>query len=202
MAEGLRIERFSGRGVVPWISAVARLRIAVFREYPYLYDGSLAYEQEYLKELAGSERSVVVVALDGDEAAGASTGMPLAEEPAELQRPFREAGMDPAAVFYCAESVLLPAYRGRGLYPRFFAEREAHARALGFAVSTFCAVERPEDHPRRPSDYRPLDGIWKRLGYARRPDLRATISWKDLDEEAESPKPMVFWVKPLIAGAV
>ncbi|MEW6489534.1 MAG: hypothetical protein AB1578_16660 [Thermodesulfobacteriota bacterium] len=87
MAQGLRIERFSGRGVVPWIPEVARLCIAVFREYPYLCDGTLAYEQEYLKDLAGSASGVVVTAFDGDEAVGASTGMPLEDLDEEAESP-------------------------------------------------------------------------------------------------------------------
>ena len=50
MSEELGIQRFSGRGVPPWISAVAR-RITVFHDSPYLYDGGLAYGQEYRKDL-------------------------------------------------------------------------------------------------------------------------------------------------------
>ena len=61
---------------------------------------------------------------------GASTALPLADETVEFQQPFIDAGWDPARIFYCAESVVLPAWRGRGLGVRFFAEREAHARCV------------------------------------------------------------------------
>ncbi len=197
MADGIRLERFSGDAAGPWVPDLARLRIEVFREFPYLYDGSLEYEERYLRAFARSARSVIAVAFDRGRPVGASTGMPLEDETGEIQRPFREAGCDLGRVFYCAESVLLPAYRGRGLYRGFFAAREEHARGLGFTLSAFCAVERPGDHPRCPPGYAPLDGIWSRLGYARRPELGATLSWKDLDEAQESPKPMVFWTKAL-----
>jgi hypothetical protein len=79
----------------------------------------------------------------------------------------------------------------------FFARRETRARALGFKLAAFCAVERPADHPRRPKDYVPLDAFWTKRGYTRRPDLRTTFTWRDLDETEESPKPMVFWTKLL-----
>ncbi len=92
------------------------------------------------------------------------------------------------------------AYRGLGIGVRFFVEREAHARRLGgMALSAFCAVERPTDHPRRPVDYQPPDGFWNRRGYARHPELQTEFSWKEIDEDSESPKRMVFWLKRLVA---
>jgi len=58
-------------------------------------------------------------------------------------------------------------------------------------------VQRPEDHPRRPADYAPLDRIWSKFGYVKHPEIHTSYSWKDLDEKEESPKPMVYWLKPL-----
>ena len=65
----------------------------------------------------------MVLVLDGDTVVGATTGLPMDAETPEFQKPFVENGFDPAKIFYCAESVLLPEYRGRGIYPKFFAER-------------------------------------------------------------------------------
>jgi hypothetical protein len=53
-----------GDEVTASLPAVAALRIAVFREYPYLYDGTLAHEEEYLAGYAASPQSLVVVARD------------------------------------------------------------------------------------------------------------------------------------------
>ena len=74
---------------------------------------------------------------------------------------------------------------------------EVRARALGFRTVAFCAVERPIDHPRRPHDYVPLDEFWMKRGYTRRPELRTSFSWQDLDETRETSKPMVFWTRDL-----
>jgi GNAT superfamily N-acetyltransferase len=198
MAHSLRLERIGGRRILDFLPALARLRITVFRDFPYLYDGSEAYERSYLQTYIDAPDSVMVLVLDGDELVGASSGIPLADEVAELRRPFEQSAYPPERVFYCGESVLLPAYRGRGLGVRFFEEREAHARALGrFELICFAAVQRPAEHPRRPAGYLPLDDFWQRRGYRERPELATTFSWQDLDEPAETPKPMVFWTKEL-----
>jgi len=97
-----------------------------------------------------------VLAFDDDKVVGASTAIPMQYETDELKKPFLEQGYDLAQVFYCSESVLNKNYRGLGIGVRFFEEREAHAAALGgFKHISFCCVERPVDHPRRPANYMP-----------------------------------------------
>src|SRR5512139_4005554 len=127
----MEIRTVSGEALVAAIPALARLRMTVFRDYPYLYDGSEAYEAEYLRTYTASGAAMAVLALEDGAIVGASTGIPMAHETAAFREPFTRLGLDPAQIFYCGESVLLPAYRGRGLYRAFFAGREAWARALG-----------------------------------------------------------------------
>jgi len=196
MSNNIRIERCSGQALQRWIPDLARLRIEVFRDFPYLYDGTLEYEQKYLQTYIDNPESVIVLALDDDKVVGASTALPMKYETEELKKPFIEHYYDLEQVFYCSESVLNKAYRGLGIGVRFFEEREAHARDLvGFKHITFCCVERPIDHPRRPKDYVPLDAFWNKRGYVKHPELRTTYLWKDLDDEDETPKPMTFWLK-------
>ena len=196
----LEIRSFSGADAAPYVDDLARLRITVFRDFPYLYDGDPAYERKYLATYAGSEGSVFVLALDGGRVVGAATGMPMAAETDEVRAPFLAAGRDPGDYFYFGESVLLPAYRGRGVGVKFFEGREAQARRLGLALCTFCAVERPADHPRRPAGYAPLDRFWQNRGYRHHPELRTTFTWRDLDETEESEKPLSFWIRDLAAS--
>lgn len=202
MNRQLSFVNVSGQALAQYISELARLRIRVFREFPYLYDGDPAYEERYLQTYLNAERSVVVLAIDESDTArpvvGASSALPLADETEEVQRPFIAAGMNPDDIFYCGESVLLPEYRGLGAGVEFFNRREAHGRALGgFKTVCFCAVQRPDDHPRRPADYVPLDAFWGKRGYRKAPQLHTTFSWQDLDEDSESEKPMTFWLKDL-----
>ena len=157
-ARSITVRTLVGDAIAPFVDDLARLRIQVFREWPYLYEGSVAYEAEYLQVYTRSKRSVAVLAFDGAQVVGASTGLPLAAESDAFVQPFMAAGYAPDTVFYCGESVLLPAYRGQGLGHRFFDEREAHARALGgFAWTAFCSVDRDPADPRRPKSHRDND---------------------------------------------
>jgi GNAT superfamily N-acetyltransferase len=195
---GVRLVRLTGETLRQRLEDLARLRIEVFRAFPYLYDGDLAYEQRYLEAYLRSQDSALIAAFDGDRLAGAATALPLADETDNIIDPFRRHGFDIERVFYFGESVLLPAFRGRGIGAAFFEEREAWARSLGrFSIACFCAVDRPADHPRRPKDYVPLDAFWERRGFQRVPDMTTEFSWKDLDEPEESPKRMVYWMKTL-----
>ena len=187
-----------GPEVAPYLDAVAKLRIAVFREYPYLYDGDAAYERGYLATYARSPESLFVLARAGGAIVGASTGVPLADEVEAFRAPFRSAGIDPSRVFYFGESVLLPEYRGRGLGHRFFDEREAYARSLDrFDWTAFCAVVRAPDDPRRPPEYRPLDGFWMQRGYARHGALTAKLDWREPGSAEPVDHHLAFWLRSL-----
>jgi len=193
----VRIELATGAAIAPYLDAVAALRLTVFRDYPYLYEGSADYEHRYLASYASSPASLVVVVLDGSRAVGASTAMPLAGHSDAVVPPLARAGFAPGSVYYFGESVLEPAYRGRGLGARFFEARERRARELGFTTAAFCAVDRPPDHPRRPADYQPPGALWRRHGFVRRPDIVGDFAWRDLGDAGETAKPMVFWIKEL-----
>lgn len=200
MADAIQLRRISGAALDDHIPDLARLRIRVFRDWPYLYDGDPDYEARYLATYSRAPGSVVVLAEDAGRVIGAATAVPLAAETDEVKAPFVAAGMDPARVFYLGESVLLPEYRGRGIGVRFFAEREAHALAIAAGFGpwrwfAFCGVQRAADDPRRPADYVPLDEFWTRRGYRRAPGLTTWFSWRELGEAEESPKPMGFWLK-------
>lgn len=192
------IVRLSGSEIQPYLSALADLRIQVFRDFPYLYDGDHDYERRYLETYAASAESFFALALDNDAVVGCATGIPMADETDDFKLPFARAGYDPDRIFYFGESVLLPQYRGQGIGVKFFEEREAYARELGrMEYCCFCAVERPPDHPLRPADYQPLDGFWNKRGYRKVLELTTRYAWKDVDQPEETSKPMSFWLKRL-----
>lgn len=193
----VRVEFFAGEAMRPRLPALSRLRIAVFRDWPYLYDGSLEREQQYLAEFVACPRAGLAVAFDGDAAVGCSTCLPLADEDDSVRGPFAARGWDIARFCYLGESVLLPQYRGHGVGVEFFRLREAHALSLGLDYAAFCAVQRPADHPLRPADAVPLNAFWGRRGYTQYPDLFATFSWKQVDSDAEVSNRLNFWLKSL-----
>jgi len=176
---------------------LAALRIAVFRDWPYLYDGSAAYEERYLAPYADSAAALVVGAWAGDRLVGAATATPLEEHADAFAAPLDAAGIAPGDVYYYGESVLLAAYRGQGIGHAFFDARESRARAHGRRYACFCAVIRPEDHPSRPADYRPLDPFWRKRGYAPLPAAEARFAWRDVGETDETDKAMRIWLRDL-----
>ena len=195
---GLDLRTLTGRALdAALLDALADLRIAVFRDWPYLYDGDRDYERAYLEVYRSSPGAVVVGAFDGDRLVGAATGTPMADHADDFASALADTGLPLETVFYCAESVLLPAYRGQGAGHGFFDAREGHARALGFTHSVFCAVIRPEDHPLRPAGYRALDPFWRRRGYRPVPGAVARFAWKDIDRDTQDHKPLQVWLRRL-----
>ena len=193
----VRVEPLTGARLSAALDDVARLRIRVFRDWPYLYDGDFDYERRYLATYRESPGAILVGAFDGDTLIGAATGTPMEDHAEEFSAALAQTGLSLDTVFYCAESVLLPEYRGRGIGNAFFDHREAHARALGRTHVAFCAVVRPDDHPERPAGYTPLDGFWRKRGYAKVPGAFAEFSWKDRGEPGETKKPLQFWMRRL-----
>jgi GNAT superfamily N-acetyltransferase len=198
----LRIVTLTGAELRSAAPRLAQLRIEVFRDFPYLYDGTLDYEREYLAALTASKDSIIVAALDGDEIVGCATGSGLRGTHAEfiepfLAEPFQALGLNIGEVFYCGESVLSPAYRGLGLGHQFFNHREAHAKERGYKHAAFCAVTRPADHPLAPANYAPLDPFWHKRGYRKVAGMIASFSWKDVDQPAPTQHPMQFWMREL-----
>ena len=193
----MRVQALSGPALDAALDDLARLRIAVFRDWPYLYDGDLDYERAYLAPYRDNPRAVVAGAFDGGALVGAATGTPMEDHAADFAAAFGATGIPLSDIFYCAESVLLPAWRGRGIGHRFFDIREGHAAALGRRYIAFCSVQRPDDHPLKPAGYRPLDAFWRGRGYAPLPGVIAEFRWRDVGEPEETAKPLQFWMRSL-----
>lgn len=193
----LTIQRFKGNQTLSFIDKLAELRIKIFKEYPYLYEGNIEYEREYLKTYTECKESILVIVKDGSEVVGVSTAIPLVFETPECQKPFIEQKLTLSNIFYFGESVLLPQYRGSGIYRQFFHERENAARNYGSHMAVFCAVVRDDNDPRRPKEYVSLNNVWQRFGYQQDPELHAIYQWQEVDSSIQTSKPMVFWTKAL-----
>lgn len=189
--------RFCGAEIAPQIPSLARLRVQVFRDWPYLYDGDSDYEARYLATYAQGDAVLVGAYSEATMMVGASTGMPLLQHDEALAKALQPWVPEPRHVFYCAESVLLAPYRGNGAGHRFFDQREAHARALGFIHSVFCAVVRPKEHPARPQGYQPLDPFWRSRGYQPLDGALTELRWRDVGDVEETPKSLQVWWRKL-----
>lgn len=188
-----------GNEILSFANDFAKLRIAVFKDFPYLYEGTLEYELDYIQTYSSCPDAFVFAVYDGDEMVGATTCVPLKYETENVQQPFLDAGYDINSIFYFGESILLKAYRGQGLGHRFFDEREAFAKTFGnYNIAAFCSVNRPETHALKPQNYVPNDAFWQKRGYEKVPKLVCTMSWQDVDETMETEKQLTFWLRSII----
>lgn len=194
--EKIEFVRKIGSEIQDILLDLAQLRISVFREFPYLYEGNLAYEETYLQRYVATERAFVFGIYVNGLLVGATTGMPLSDEMTAVQQPFLQANLPISDYFYFGESMLLPEFRGRGWGHVFFDEREAFVRSFSSYMHTcFCAVNRPESHSLRPTSYRSNDEFWKKRGYAKLPHLVCEMVWQDKGEREETAKQLTFWQK-------
>lgn len=181
------------------ILEIAALRIKVFRDFPYIYDGSIDYEVKYLDRYFKAPNGTFILAFDenkGNKIVGVATALPLAEEEDFIKKPFIKSGYKIEEIFYFGESVLLPEYRGQGVGHAFFDEREKVALSFSqVKMTTFCAVQRPVDHPMKPAGYKPLDEFWIKRGYQKNSTLTSEFEWLDIGESHETSKNMMYWLK-------
>lgn len=192
----LKFLHLTGAEISKYKTEIADLRIEVFRDFPYLYEGDFAYEEKYLKVYENSPNSLITLVIDGSKAVGATTALPLSHENEYIKEPFSKLGMSLEDIFYFGESVLKKDYRGFGIGKQFFQFREEHMKSFRkYRTTCFCAVNRSETHPLKPKNYAPLDTFWTSLGYRKEPRLISSFSWKDIGDNNETIKPMTYWIK-------
>lgn len=191
----LSLTRLTGAEASPYLEDLARLRIQVFRDWPYLYAGTPDYERQYLTAYASAPSVLLVLALDDGRVVGASSAMRLSDEDPGIFAPVKAAGLDPASICYFGESVLDPAYRGRGLGKQFFEARLAHAQTLGVQRSCFAAVIRDARDPRRPTNAQDLEPLWRRYGFAPRAGLTLSLNWPEVDRAGDVAHQLQFWFR-------
>ncbi len=193
----IHIQSFHGEQAKIYVSEVAQLRIDLFRNFPYLYDGSTAYEEKYLHTLIEAPENIIVMAFEDNAVVGAACALPMRYETLNIQQPLIDKGYDIDQIYYFGESIIRPSHRNRGFGKEFFRIREEWAQGLGwYDFITFCNIERSTDHPAKNLDYKAPDEYWKSLGF-QPTDMFCQIAWKELSEANESPKPLRFWMKEI-----
>ncbi len=99
----ISVKRLTDDEIKLHILDLARLRIEVFKEFPYIYDGSVNYEVKYLKKYLKSKRAALIGAFDQDKVIGISSCLPLADEENHVQKTFIDTGLISKKYFILAK---------------------------------------------------------------------------------------------------
>lgn len=188
----------TGAAIADALDDLATLRLHIFPEYPYLYQGRREDELAYLATYAEAPDACVVLARDGLTVIGAATGMPLIHEDARMIDALRGTALPLNEVYYVGELLFYPAYRNGGLGQKLLDRLESHIRSLGRYRTLTCAtVERPDEHPLRPLDYIPITRFLARTGFVRLPGVTTSFMWRETGG-VKRDHPMQFWSKELM----
>ncbi|MBK1694458.1 GNAT family N-acetyltransferase [Chromatium weissei] len=175
------------------IDLLGRFRIANFREYPYLYDGCLEYEKVYLARYSRCAESILALIKDEQGIVGVCTAIPLKDDDLEFQQPFLNDQLND--IFYIGEILLRPNARNRGLGSQLLSTVLNIIDAEGYSKTALCAVDRGKNHPERPEHYWSPDLLWKKFGFVKDETRIAYYHWKDIGNQNETEKPMIFWMR-------
>ncbi len=188
-----------GEQIKPLTPALARLRINLFREYPYLYDGNIKYESDYLREYAKEPYSMLHMVHYNDEIVALFSGMPLSCKSSivlDLKNAMLENGHENIdKYYYYGEILIVPEFRHYGLFNLLFTSMDYEAKLLGFSDACLLTVEREDSHPLKSLDYVPTDALWQTRGY-KRSGLIVNFDWPTIFPNGETKdikNPMAAW---------
>ena len=100
MSKSLVYSTQFGLGIAPYVAEVAAFRLRGFRAFPYLYEGSRADEEAYLRGYLHEPRAMLIRVQDGETTVAVATATPLASScdiVADAPELFRRAGRDPSS---------------------------------------------------------------------------------------------------------
>ena len=188
----------TGSAVDDCLNDIASLRIEIFREFPYLYDGRCEEELNYLKLYSVTPDSFVIIVKEGEKVAGAATGMPLRHESTELVDPFSGTSYPVDEIFYVGELLFYPEHRNHGMGMQVVRMVEEQVRSYStYRYLTCATVVRPDNHPLRPADYIPIDRFLAHTGFNLLTGITTSFTWLETDGVRRS-HPMKFWIKELL----
>ncbi|HLB52190.1 MAG TPA: GNAT family N-acetyltransferase [Chlamydiales bacterium] len=181
-----------------YINTVANLRMSIFKEYPYLYDGSMTYEAEYLKSYAVSKNSILIIVKDKEKIVGAITGIPLMETDEMFRIPFVKHHFPVRSIFYLGEILLLKEYRGKGIgYKMYKMFEDLVRKNKQYEKIAIAEVLRDKNDPRKPENYVSVHKLWERLGYIEHSEMIMQAPYKEIGGAGKVPHSLIFSFKDL-----
>jgi len=188
----LALQTISGQEIARHIEALGQFRIDIFRDYPYLYEGEMQYERDYLARYSQCNQSLLLLAEDSAGVAAACTAIPLLTETEDFRAPFTKAEQE--EFFYIGEVMVRSDYRHQGMGSQMLAKMINLIEQQGFRKICLYTVDRGQNHPTKPADYFPPDRLWQKFNFTTN-GQQVHFSWKDIGDAQASRKPMNVWVR-------
>lgn len=198
----LSIEVIKGKNIAQYAKYIASLRLMMFKEFPYLYDGTLEQEEKYLSFYSDSPDGTLILAKQDDCIVGLLTGMPvnkICELIPDFKKILTENKRNTQPAYYYGEALVLPAYRGQGILTKMFQEEDNAIKKMGYNIAYGITAIREKDDSRRPVNYRDTDTLWTHLGLIKT-NMAFGGEWPTVTKSGETKIEMnqvQIWEKPL-----
>jgi ribosomal protein S18 acetylase RimI-like enzyme len=179
------IQRYQGKNIKSEIEILSEFRLRFFREFPYLYVGTMEEEQELVESYLVDPTTRLVVARDRDasnEIVGVAIGTELSSEIENLFQSDKSSQNNELLsepFFYFGEMIFLPDYRSKGIGKQLLEELKKSGREQGFNRFCFLAVERANDDIRRPADYVDSELFFRKFGFEKT-DVFVSFDWNTI----------------------
>ncbi len=198
-SDNYNLELLTGKDLESILPFVAQQRIELFREYPYLYEGNLTEEMNYLEWFAKLPHTAMAVAYHDKQPVGFVSGTSFKDFDTHFKGScdvFLKADLKPEEYYYITEGIVVPEHRGNALALKLSALIEGYAKKIGFTKG--CFVDESHDkHPLKPANYYSLETAFKKAGYIKSP-LSIKFNWvtrqvagQARDQEHE----LYYWMK-------
>lgn len=186
----------SGQQSRRYAEQIASIRLELFREFPYLYLGTVEEEYEYLSMYFDSPSATLVLGFDREnQLVCYSSSLAVDDCTDDIKLPCASLGY--LNILYIGEVMLRSDYRSRGISRYCMAHHEALAREGGYDAVVFMTIDRSHDHPCAPVGYRPLDDLWIKYGYKRVTGVSVLQSWRQVDTQEYVSHTLSLWIKPI-----
>jgi hypothetical protein len=195
-SDNITLIALTGKEAKEYLPQIANIRINMFKEFPYLYKGSLEDEKIYLDTYFNSKDTIILLAFDKQRLIAFSNSIPLEQEMDEIKQPFIKNNIDIKKYLYIGEMMIYPEHRNKNLFNIMYKFHEDNAKSI-YSNIVFMSVTRSRNHPSKPRNYRPLDILWKHNGYQELNKIKINLSWKQIDTNKLEENKLSVWSKKL-----
>jgi len=184
----ITIEILIGKNASEYIEYVSHLRINIFKEYPYLYQGDLEYEKKYVADYTLHNQAMIAIAKIDGLIAGISTGIPVISDSKiaqDVKEIFTKQKTEAEKYYYYGEIMILPEFRGKGLATKLYSAQDKIIKEWGFEHACILTVIRENDHPLKPKCYNSPNSLWKHLGFFQT-GYKTNLHWQTIQSDGNS----------------